>query len=66
VTTRISQQTFPAILKRSVFEPSLRWTDGPALDALCRVFSVSMPIFVHAMESLAKGSLDLFREGPWV
>jgi len=66
LTARISRQTFPAILKRSVFEASLRRTDGPAPDSLCGVFLVSMPIFAQAMESLAKGSLDLFREGPWV
>jgi len=65
VTARTSQQTLPALSQRRVFEPALRRTDGPALDALCRVFSVSMAIFAQAMESLTKGSLDLFREGSW-
>jgi len=67
VSTRTPQQTFPAILRRSPSEQSLRRTDGPASDTLCQVFLVCMPIFAQAMQSLTEGSpAGLLGQAPWV
>ena len=56
MTARISQQTFPAIPQRSVLEAALRRNAGPALDALCKVFSVCMPIFYKGVQSLQEAA----------
>ena len=56
MNARTSQQTLPAIPQRSFFESALRRNAGPALDALCRVFSVCIPIFNKGVQSLQKAA----------